>query len=229
VANTATLGQMLVDLRAELGQSLSPAQATQIAPAHRVRLQRVQRVLWADFAWPHLRTRYDVALAAGQRYYDLPTGLVLERVEKVEVQWGTHWYPLSRGIGADEYNAFDSAEDERSEPALRWEAAPNGQFEIWPLAASDTTQMVRFTGIAGLAAFVDEADVCTLDRDLIVLTAASELARDAAEAQKFGARAKRLYDQLKGNAEFGGARAFNLNGDGSRPGRWPTPPRVARN
>lgn len=220
---------MLVDLRAELGQSLNPAQATQVAPAHKVKLQRVQRMLWADFAWPHLRTRWDVALAAGQRYYDLPTGLVLERVEIVEVKWGSDWFPLARGVGADEYNAFDSADDERSEPALRWEARPDEQFEIWPLPVSDTTQTVRFTGISALGAFVEDGDVCTLDRDLIVLSAAAEIADAREAAQKFAARAQRLYNQIKGGAEFGGDRRFNFNGDGSRPGRWPTPPRVARN
>lgn len=218
---------MLVDLRGELGQSLNPSQATQVAPAHKVKLQRVQRMLWADFAWPHLRTRWDVAMAAGQRYYDLPSGLALERVEKAEVDWGSNWLPLTRGIGGDEYNAFDSADDERSDPVLRWEARPDGQFEVWPMPATNT-QTVRFTGIGALAAFVDEADVCTLDRDLIVLSAAAELARDRDEAQKFAARAQRLYSQIKGGAEFGGNRVFNFNGDGSRPGRWPTPPRVAR-
>jgi hypothetical protein len=227
--NLATLGEMLVDLRAELGMSLNPAQATQVEPAHKVKMQRVQRMLWQDFAWPQLRERFDVPLAAGQRYYDLPVGLDLERVEEAVVSWAGDWHPLDRGIGAPEWSIYDPEQNERTDPALRWEARPNGQIEVWPLPATDNSQVLRFTGTKALGVFVEPGDTCTLDRDLIVLSAAAEIAKDQGDAQRLAARAKRLYDRLKMGGEMGGARAFSLGGQGERPGRWPTPPRVSRN
>jgi len=226
--NLATLGEMLVDLRAELGLSLNPAQATQVEPAHKVKLQRVQRMLWQDFAWPHLREHFDVSLAAGQRYYDLPVGLDLERVEEAVVSWAGDWHPLARGIFIAQWSAYDPAQDERTDPAMRWEARPNGQIEVWPLPATNAGQVLRFTGIKALGVFVEPGDFSTLDRDLIVLSTAAELAKTEGEAQRLAARAKRLYDRLRMGGEMSGARAFNLGEGSDRSGRWPTPPRVSR-
>ncbi len=232
MANRAPLSELLVDLRAELGISLSSTQATQIAPAHRVKLQRAQRVLWQSFAWPHLRERWDIPMAAGQRYYDLPTtppGLDLERLETVHVSWSGDWHPVYRGIGPDHYNAYDSENDERSDPVLRWDTRPSGQIEVWPLP-SGADMVLRLEGIRALATFVADTDLCDLDRDLLVLTVAADLATDEATARKIGGRAETLYKKLTGNAQHsGGARTFNLSGYPRREGRWPTPPRVSNN
>lgn len=231
MTNTAPLSELLVDLRAELGISLSPTQATQIAPAHRIKLQRVQRTLWLKFAWPHLRTRWDVTLNAGQRYYDLPAtppGLDLERLETVHVSWSGDWHPVDRGIDPRHYNAYDPENDERSDPVLCWDTRPDGQIEVWPLPSSGT-MVLRFEGIRALGAFVADTDQCTLDRDLLVLTTAADLAGDELMTRKFAARADDLYRKLTGNAQTAGRRAFNLNGDPQPRGRWPTPPRVANN
>lgn len=227
MANTATLGEILIDLRGEMGQSLNPLQTTQVVPAHRVKVQRVQRMLWHDFAWPHLRTTWDVVMQAGEKLYDLPAGLALERLERVEVKWGSTWNPVARGIGADEWSAFDPDSDERADPVTNWMEAPDNQFQVWPLPAGTDNQTLRFTGIKALGPFVADGDQSTLDRDLIVLTAAAELAKDPAEGQKFAARAQALYSKLKGNSQFGGDSVVNLNGP-RRSGRWPTPPRVSR-
>lgn len=225
-ANTATLGELLVDLRGELQQSLNPAQAVQVAPAHRVRLQRVQRMLWADFAWPHLRDRWDVSLAAGQRYYDIPEALALGRIETVHVKWGDDWYPVERGIGADEWNAFDP-DDERTDPVLNWDTRPNNQIEVWPVPVADGAQVLRFTGIRALAPFVEDSDTSTLDRDLLILNAAAELAREQKDAERFAARARQHYAQLRMREQTAGDRCLNFNPPAT-PGRWPTPPRVSR-
>lgn len=226
MTTTATLGELLVDLRGELGQSLNPAQAVQVAPAHRVKLQRVQRMLWGDFAWPHLRDRWDIAMVAGQRYYDIPTGLALGRIETVNIKWGDDWYPVARGIGADEWNAFDP-DDERTDPVLNWDTRPNDQIEVWPVPVADGAQVLRFTGIRALGPFVADGDVADLDRDLLVLSAAAELAREQKDAERFAARARQHYARLKLQDESGGDRVINLNPP-AMPGRWPTPPRVAR-
>jgi hypothetical protein len=229
VPTTATLGELLTDLRAELGQTLSTTQATQVIPAHRVKLQRVQRTLWEAYAWPHLRTRWDVDLSAGQRYYDLPAtppGLTLERLESVHVYWSGDWHPVDRGITPDEYNAYDSDNDERSDPVLKWDTRPDGQIEVWPLPASDD-MVLRFHGIRALGDFVADDDECTLDRDLLVLTAAAELATTENDIRRFASRAEAHFAKITGNATHSGDRVFRLGGDTRRKGRWPTPPRVS--
>jgi hypothetical protein len=226
--NTATLGALLVDLRAELGQSLNPVQATQIEPAHRVKLQRAQRTLWQEFDWPHLRVTRDIALAAGQRYYDLPTDMLLERVEQVQVKWSGSWLPVPRGIGSDDYSAYDSDNDERSDPVLRWDAAPNDQIEVWPLPASNN-QVLRITGIRNLRAFTETDDFCDLDRDLIVLAAAADLAKNEVDIKRFAARVQSLRARLQGNSQSGGDRVAANFATPPERGRWPRPPRIARN
>lgn len=229
MANVATLSEMLVDLRAELMHTLNPAQATQVEAAHKVKLQRVQRTLWQDYDWPRQRKSWDVAMAAGQRLYDLPTDLDLEKIEKVEMKWSGLWHPLFRGIGGDELSAYDSDIDVRSAPVMRWEQRENGQFEVWPVPPDDGNQTVRFWGIKGLGRFTQPGDFCTLDRDLIVLSAAAELATDQDMAAKFAARANALLNRLKLGGTFGANRRFNLNeSQETRGQRWPVPPRVSR-
>lgn len=228
---TAPLSELLVDLRAELGQSLNAAQTTQTTPAQRVKLQRAQRVLWQNFAWPHLRTTWDVSLAAGSRYYDIPDtppGLTLERIERVHVYWSGDWHPVDRGITQEHYSAFDPEQDQRTDPVSNWDERPDGQIEVWPLPASDSMRL-RLTGIRGLGPFVEDADHCTLDRDLLVLTVAADLEQNEEKAKRFAARAQALYAKLTGNATTGAGRTFSLVGPLRQYGRYPTPPRVSNN
>jgi hypothetical protein len=229
VPNTATLATLLVNLRAELGQSMSSGQATQIEPAHRVKLQRVQRALWHDFNWPHLRVKRDIAIAAGQRLYDLPADLALEKIERVEVKWSGDWLPVERGISSDDLSAYDSDTDERSDPLLRWDTAENNQIEVWPVPAANSAQTLRITGIRVLADFTADADLCDVDRDLLVLTAAADLAKYKDDAARFETRARALYAKLKGNSTFGGDRTVANFAEQPTRGRWPQPPRIARN
>lgn len=229
--NTGPMSELLVDLRAELGQTLNAAQATQTVPMHRVKLQRAQRVLWQNFAWPHLRTTWDVPLVAGSRYYDIPDtppGLTLERVERVHVDWSGDWHPVDRGITQEHYSAFDPEDDQRTDPVSRWDERPDGQIEVWPLPAS-SSMTLRLTGIRALATFIADTDICDLDKDLLVLTVAADLESNDSKAQRFAARAQALYAKLTGNATAGGARVFNLAGTLRPYGRYPTPPRVSNN
>ena len=74
MARGVTLGQLITDLRSEIGHSLSPALGKNTRDVLINILQRNQRRLWEDYAWPFLRVEKDVTMAAGQRYYDLPDG-----------------------------------------------------------------------------------------------------------------------------------------------------------
>src|SRR5687768_15035077 len=108
MARNATLGQLIQDVRAEAGHSLQASLGTAMRDVIINILQRQQRRLWEDSDWPFLRVRRDVVVQAGQRYYDLPTDMTLERVERVEFKHGNLWEPLYYGIGAEQYNRYDS-------------------------------------------------------------------------------------------------------------------------
>ena len=134
MAATKTLMEMVADLRAELLMSVNPASAQNLLPAHKVILARIQDQLWLDHSWAQLRVDRDVTLAAGQRYYDFPADLDMDRVENVWVKWSNRWHRLVRGIDPDaHYNAQNSDNDIRAEPALRWAPYLESQFEIWPI------------------------------------------------------------------------------------------------
>lgn len=229
---TKTLLALVADLRAELLQSVNSAHGVNLLPAHKVILARVQDQLWLDHSWAHLRTDRDVDLAAGQRYYDLPTDMDMDRIEDVQVKWSGRWHPLRRGIEPTaQYNAFDSDTDVRAEPAMHWAPYGTGQFEVWPIPVSDGLQTVRFRGIRVLNPLVDDADVCELDARLIVLTAASELAADAKSprAASLAAAAKAMYAKLRNRGDHNDSGRFSMAGQGQPPvrGRRLAPPLVA--
>lgn len=225
-----TLAEMVLDLRGELLQSVNPNHGVNAAPAHKRILARTQRTLWLDFAWPHLRVDRDVQMAAGQRYYDFPTDLALDRVEQVAVKWSGRWHELARGIDIGLYNAYDSDIDTRTDPVLHWKPYQETQFEVWPIPASDTLQTLRFRGIRALTPLVEDADTCDLDSDLIVLSAAFELAADAKSprAQALQARARQLYAKLTQRSTTNESGMFTLGGE-RPPARDPRrgPPLVA--
>lgn len=228
---TKTLLALVADLRAELLQSVNSAHGVNLLPAHKVILARVQEDLWLDHSWAHLRVDRDIELAAGQRYYDFPTDLDMDRVENAWVKWSGRWHPLSRGINPDEhYNAQDSDLDIRADPILRWAPYETEQFEVWPMPASDDSQTVRLRGIRTLNPLVDDDDTCDLDARLIVLVAAAELAADAKSprAQSLGSAAKNRYAKLRGRSEHGDSGRISMAG-GRAParGRRMAPPLVA--
>lgn len=218
MATGATLTTLLDRLRSELLMSPNPGHAINVVPAHKAILARVQRQLWEDYAWPHLRVRRDVAAEAGERYYDLPTDMPLDRVESVHVKWSGIWHCIERGIDAEHLSSFDSDLDIRADPIYRWLPYGTRQFEVWPVPASAST--IRFEGIRTLGALVDMSDTCDLDEDLLTLFAAAELAADAKNPRSsaLASAAQRHYAKLKGRLRDNSGGMFVLGG-GPPPGR----------
>jgi hypothetical protein len=129
-------------------------------------------------------------------------------------KWGSEWSILERGIDPCDYTMFDSDAGIRSDPSLKWQ--PRGtQFELWPIPATNNLT-VRFFAKRPFTPLVDEADICDLDTDLIVLHAAAELARKYSEgdAPMLLARATQHYATLK-TRNTRGARAVNFAAGGA--------------
>jgi hypothetical protein len=221
MARNVTLGELIDDVRAEAGHSLQSNLGTAMRDVLIKVIQRQQRRLWEDHDWTFLRVERDVAVQAGQRYYDFPSDLNLERVERVEFKWDDRWHRLEYGIGRTQLDQYDSDRDVRSWPVYRWKEAENNQIEVWPVPSlnGDTVNLsglIRFTGIRALRPLVQESDRADLDDTLLVLYSAAEiLAREkAADAGLKLQLAENHYRRLKSR----GAKrdVISLSGDEER-------------
>jgi hypothetical protein len=223
----ATLEQMLYDLRGEVGQSTNPAVSRSTRGRFITIINRIQKRLWYDYDWPFLEITKDVQLQAGSRYYDFPDLIDMDRAIKLQTRWGGEWLKMGFGIEGKHYSQYNSdggvGVEERLDPAWRWkyyleDDSDDPQFEVWPMPASNGVEStlegyVRVTGIRKLNPLVNDADVCLLDSDMIVLYAASEILarRRVADAQAKLENANSIYNRLKGKATP--AEPFKIGGD----------------
>jgi len=208
MARRTTLVKLLDDLRSEARISLNPAHNAQQRPAQVKLLQRIQDELWEDYDWPNLRVERQVPCQAGQRYYETPEDMRVDRIEKIEFFTDGRWHPVLPGIDPSHFAAHNSDLDERAWPAYRWRIYEDEDVEIWPILDRDadaTTRdgYIKFTGIRDLRPLVDDADRADLDDRMIVLYAAAEIlaaggAKDAGlKLEKANARYARCRGNLK--------------------------------
>lgn len=205
MARNVSLSELIDDVRAEAGHSLQANLGVAMRDVLIKVLQRQQKRLWEDHDWTFLRVQREVVVQNGQRYYNIPTDLTLERIEKVEFKYGDRWIPMSYGISAANLDQYDSDRGVRGFPVERWQEYENGQIEVWPIPSQDGTanppaNVVRIHGIRKLRPLVAESDLADLDDTLLVLYSAAEiLAREkAADASLKLQMAEKHYARLKG-------------------------------
>lgn len=229
MARNVTLGELIDDVRAEAGHSLQANLGTAMREVLVKIIQRQQRRLWEDYDWTFLRVDRDVAVQNGQRYYDFPVDLSLERLEKVEFKYGDRWIPVSYGIGREHYDMHDSDRDIRAFPVERWKEHENNQIELWPIpsqngSVAQSANIIRFHGIRKLRPLVAESDRADLDDTLLVLFSAAEiLAREkSADAGLKLQMAEKHYARIK--ARNSKSETFSLGGE--PPARVPMGPKI---
>lgn len=216
MARGTSFGELMTKLRIAARYDPNPALSKNMEPLMRQTLQDTQERLYDEFDWPFLRVHRDKVLSAGQRFYDFPDDLNLERTIKVDVRHGSEWLPVERGITLDEYSLYDSEADVRCDPVLRWEVMDTGggeQMEVWPLPATNNAQL-RLTGIRKLKPLVEASDIADLDDQLIVAFAAGELlggAKNPVAQVKFQQGARRL-ELLQGRSTKTRHNTFVLGG-----------------
>lgn len=200
------LSRILADLRVAIGRSSDATLGVDDAERLKAVIRRIQDELYEAYTWPFLRQVFPrIPLYAGQRYFDMPDLLNVDRIETTAVWWNNLPTEIHRGIGFDEYATFDSENDVRSDPALRWDVRSidnKDNIEIWPVPAS-SVQTLQFTGIRKLRPLRDDNDVADLDDNLIVLTAAVELHADPNKAAMLEKKAGALFGRLKAGANAG--------------------------
>jgi hypothetical protein len=215
----STLTTLVSQLQSEARLSTNTSRGIDKREELKALLARTQEVLYDEHPWPFLRAQKETArktLAAGQRYYDFPSGVNEDRLLKVWNQYGTGiWTELRQGISPEEYTAFDSDQDQRADPVLRWDWYGTNQFEVWPIPASEGGS-IWFDALVPLDPLVEESDQAVLDDRLIVLFAAAEVL--AASGQK-DAPAKLAMAQKRLRALLGNTSSKNritLNGSNNR-------------
>lgn len=211
----------LVDkLRSEIRNASQVSAGVDKIPTLKQTLRRVQHQLYNDFDWPFLRVIATKALAAGQRYYDFPTGATaidLERIEDVVCWYSGQPHPMQRGIDWEEYAQYNSDSDDRSDPALRWDMRWTGsstQMEVWPIPSSNDMSL-RIKGLRPLRALTSDTDVADLDDELIVLFSAYELlgGAGAKDAQAKLAAGNQLLARMRARMKGGSSDVVMGGGD----------------
>ncbi len=175
MARNVSLLQLIEAFRAEARQSTQLSVGTDSLPHVKQLLRRTQRLLYEKHFWPFLSMFPTKAVVAGDRYYDAPDDLNIDRIVEAVIIHGDEPLPIIRGIGFNEYALYDPTEDERSSPVEKWDLRWTGdatQLEVWPLPSANQT--LQFKCMRPLRALTDDDDLCDLDEDLIVLFAVAE-------------------------------------------------------
>ena len=164
------LAELRTSLKAEIGASMTIGQADD--PMFNRLLSNMQQWLAAEYDWPFLETRADVAMLPGTRSYVFPVNINTDRPISVEIKFNNYWQEVNFGIGSEEYNEVDSEQGRAQDPVQRWRYDDEGNIEVWPIPA--TAQTLRFTGQRVLDEMSADQDPCDLDDELVVLFCAAE-------------------------------------------------------
>lgn len=230
MARNTQLSSLLVMLRQELGRSTNVAVGVDDALGLRQKLRRSQELLYDDYDWPFLRSRFTLPMNATQRFYNMPTStregytgtLNIERIEHVAYYYNNIPRPIERGIMEEDFRSFNSDIGVVSSPALKWDIRWTGsveQIEIWPIPASNGDTLV-FRGIRQLRQLINDNDVADIDDQAIVLMTATELLAkgDSASSQVLGRLAAKRISTIQ-KRQRGGSKRYRLGMGETNPQR----------
>lgn len=224
MARGQTLSELVRQLRVELGHPVSPAVGGETADHLKVALDSAQKELADEYDWPFLKTHRDKTINSGIRYYDFPADIPAENVTGVEYLWNNQYHPVSYGIDPSHYNQFNSDDNVRADPVLRWrhyqpENEENNQFEVWPLPAGNGS--IRFHGTRALNPLVNNEDTADLDDILIVRMAALNLTSDEKKLRRFANRFERRLIRVRAKWSASPGQAPIVPGGGGARNRYP--------
>lgn len=180
-----TLTNLLTMLKAEVGDNgvgntTRDAQLTTL-------LSNKQKWLAAEYDWPFLEHRWNLAVSPGNRYLSFPTvdedpqtiAINFERPVRTDVYYNNKWQDVDYGVNNDDFNYINSdgvnltPPPEVLDPIQRWRFDDEGKCEIWPIPT--VAQTLRFTGQRTLNPLATGSDTADLDDMLLVYFAAGEI------------------------------------------------------
>lgn len=214
MARGASLLELTGELRVELGRAANLAVGPGDIPMLQRTLRRVQKTLWLQYDWPFMRKVFDIIpLVAGQRYYDPPTNLDLERIESVAIWQNDQPVPIRRGISWGEYASYKPGD--RADPTMAWDMRTfddySCQIEVWPTPASGSYGL-QIIGVRNLRPFVADADLCDLDDELILLYSTAQILsrQKADDASLVGQMASEHLARMRARASSGDSRRIRM-------------------
>jgi len=221
MARGNTFGQIYLNTILECKLDPNPGLSINIKPLVQQLIKREYERLYDEFDWPFSRIRVDIPMQAGERYYDFPANMDLERIEDIEVSYGGRWLPVERGISGSDFNTYNSDLGVGVDPVRKWDVAyvsTTSQIEAWPIPASGATSL-RLTGIKKRNLLVDDSDTCDLDDTMIELFAASEYlaSKGSPEAPVKQQKAVERYRMMKGRVIQTKNSSFNFSGGAAHP------------
>lgn len=204
----ATLDELILAVRAEIGDSTNLAMGVDSLPGFRQLLNRIQESYYLDHDWPNLVFDSEEQVKATERYYTFNEGLNFERIFRAEVFANNQWYPLQYGINSSCYNSINSDAGQTDTYPRRWDHYGENQFEVWPVPSQ--ASKIRFRAVRALQPMKSGTDKCMLDSTLLILAAASEMAmRHKLEDAKLKLGLLTAhYNRLKGRLSKG--RVFSM-------------------
>ena len=207
---TATLDELILAVRAEIGDSTNVAMGLDALPAFRQLLKRVQEVYYLDYDWPNLIFNPEEPLTANERYYTFDNGVNFERIFKVWVLDAGQWREMEYGIDPGHYNISNPELGQTEAVPRRWCHYGDNQFEVWPMPSADTK--IKFRCIRALPRLSAGTDSCLIDSTLLILAAAAEMLakQKSADAQLKLSMATNHFNRLKGR--FQKNRMFVMGG-----------------
>lgn len=205
----ATLTHLLALYRQEARLAQDPGLNRGDEPAQIQHIQRVQDDLWSEYDWPHLRVNRDFPAQLGQRYYDMPADVDIDRIIELKFRDGANWYPIRPGINYAEYSVTDSDLGVTAWPIRKWTISEDEMIEVWPVPnrngsiVLNTTYdgVIRVVGIKKLSPLVAPSDTADIDDKLIAMFCGAErlAASGAKDAQFKLDKANARLARLRGN------------------------------
>lgn len=212
MARGTTLTTLLIMCRNELGYNSNSTTDDGILTGL---LNNKQLWYTSTFDWPFLRTRIDVTLTAGTRFYTLPA-FDYERPHAVDVYFNRIFRPLIYGIKDSDYNLINSilTPPIMIDPVRKWLIISNAegaiaggpgsnQFEVWPVPVTsddgNKSYFMRFVGQAVITTMVSGSDTALLDDLLLVKSVCGDLLvkRESPDGQLKLIEAQKRFTQLQ--------------------------------
>jgi hypothetical protein len=215
VARNTQLITLLDMLRSEARLSSNPAHNLSVVDSQVLMIQRLHDWLVEDYDWPHLRVDVIIPLQEGQRFYEIPEEIDIERLEAVSILCDGRFKPLSPNITDAHLSIHNSELEHQDYPPEAFKDRGTGLFEIWPISDRDGTAeegKLRLTGIKKSVRLIKDTDRSLVDDRLLILYAAAEVLA-ASGAKDTGYKleqARKRYEALKGNASK--IKKFTLGG-----------------
>jgi len=211
------LDELVTDTLRDAGFSDVPGQNEAVYNSVLQLVQNACEQVATSYEWPHLRRRGFLKLVEGQRLYDAPSTVDIDRLTAASIRYGSTWCPLHYGIDPSHYAAYDPFLDERANRVLNFQRYGD-QIEVWPTPdhgydSSNGDGQIMFEGSMPFVRPTSGTDVVDLDDQLVVLLASSFLL--ARNSQRDADMKLNLYtnrlNKLKGQATP--AESFMIGGE----------------